>query len=155
MTYNKTKHLIYVLLTSAVILWIAFNPYTDIKFIENNPVIFDCINGFFSSIKLGYRFSIYDIYYVFMFTEYFIFGIMISGALKNCPYENTRDNILSVISMSVCALYFITYSNNNWEYLIGFSAICIGSVIYFLVSKFFSYSQKRPRYKTYKYERRR
>lgn len=155
MTYNKTKHLIYVLFSSAIIVWIAFNSYTDIKFIESNPVIFDCINGFFSSIKLGYKFSIYDIYYVFMFTEYFIFGIMISGALKNCPYENTRDNVLSIILMSMYALYFRTDSGNKWEYLIGFSAICIGSVIYFLVSKFFSYSQKRPRYRTYKYERRR
>lgn len=155
MTYNKTKHLIYVLFSSAIIVWIAFNSYTDIKFIESNPVIFDCINGFFSSIKLGYKFSIYDIYYVFMFTEYFIFGIMISGALKNCPYENTRDNVLSIILMSMYALYFRTDSGNKWEYLIGFSAICIGSLIYFLVSKFFSNFKNSSRYKTNRYERRR
>ncbi len=155
MTYNKTKHLIYVLLASVIIVWIAFNPYTDIKFIESNPVIFDCVNGFFSSIKLGYKFNIYDIYYVFMFTEYFIFGIMISGALKNCPYEKTRDNILSIILMSMYALYFRADSGNKWEYLMGFSAICIGSVLYFLVIKFFSISKNSSRRRTYRYERRR
>ncbi len=155
MNDSKIKRLIYALVSIAVLLWINFNPYTDIKFIENSPVILDCVNNFFSNLNLSYVFSAYDIYSVFKFTEYFIFGIILSITFKSCS-KNTFWSIFSIfflgLSVSLSEIHKFYETNiATREVTIAFAEYCAGVAMWALVHKFKRKSKTRLKYKSVKY----
>lgn len=155
MNDSKIKRLIYALISITLLLWINFNPYTDIKFIENTPEILNCVNGFFSNLNLSYVFASYDIYSVFKFTEYFIFGIILSIAFKH----GSKDivwNIFSILflglSVSLSEIHKF-YGTNiaTREVIVAFAEYCAGVAVCALIGKFRKKSKVRLKYKSGKY----
>lgn len=164
MTVSKIKKIINILILICVVLCIFINPCTGVESVKKYTVVIDSINNFFKSINIGYKFKVSDICAAFRFTEYCVFGIMIS--VVDAYFSKKRfSNIFSLLffglSVSFSEIYLKSLQNHVVymdEILISFIEFCIGLIFYiFIIDKFFTKKKtcSNSKYKTYKYDRRR
>ena len=137
---SKVRYFIYVLISIVLFLWIFLNPCTNIKFIKSHFSILNSINGFFSSINVGYHFNFDDVCSVFRFTEYFIFGIMLSLIAGLCS-KNYFSNIFTLLffglSVAVAEVYFKSLNGMSIgisEVVLAFAEFCIGMIFYIFIN---------------------
>lgn len=157
----KVKYFIYVLISIALFLWIFLNPYTNIKFIKNHFSILDSINSFFSSINVGYHFNFSDVCSVFRFTEYFIFGIMLSliaGLYSKNYFLNIFTLLFLGLSVAVAEVYLKSLNGMSIginEAVLSFVEFCIGMIFYIFINNLASPTKAHSKHKVNKYDGRR
>lgn len=158
---SKVKYFIYVLISIAIFLWIFLNPYTNIRFIESHALAINSVNRFFRNINVGYYFNFRDVCSIFRFTEYFIFGIMLSliaGLYSKNYFSNIFTLLFCGLSVAVAEIYLKSLNGMEIginEAVLAFAEFCIGVVFYIFINNFASPTKARSKHKANKYDGRR
>lgn len=161
MTDKKVTHLIFVLITFAVIVWIFLNPWTNVKTLENSPGVLININNFFSYMGFSYKLVLKDICAIVRFTEYLIFGIIAIITTKvysNNVFKNITIPLFTGLFVSVLEVYYRFLGNLNIgvnEIIISFVDFCIGMIFYIIFTGIRPSRKSGYKYRSLKYDGRR
>ncbi len=158
--WKKISRFILVLVSLALGGLICFTVFGDINFLSNNSEIVWNINKFFENIGLKYRFTVIDVSRFVRFTEYCVFGIMITSIAKMYSkniFKNICFPLFIGLAVSVLEVYLKNFGGSNLEVsdiLISFVEFCMGLIFYIIFGnlKFSKKRKTRSRYKSRKYE---